>query len=236
MIATGTPGEAAHARQIYVGWVTAGIELCERVVTSLSDAEFAERSRLPGWTRAHVIAHIDGNARGLGNLVTWARTGIETPMYTSMEQRDADIEAGALLTPQELRARLVQSSAQLADGFNSLREEDWSVQVRTAQGRMIAAREVIWLRAREVMIHAVDLGGDVTFEDLPDDFLIALTDEVVARRGTLPDHPAIALQAGEHRWDVSGEGAPALVDGTLPQIAAYVTGRSSREPALPGWL
>ena len=225
-----------RARQVDEGWVTTGTGLCERVVTSLSDAEFAEPSRLPGWTRAHVIAHIDGNARGLVNLVTWARTGIETPMYSSMEQRDADIEAGALLAPQELHARLVQSSAQLADGFNSLREENWSVEVRTAQGRMIAAREVIWLRAREVMIHAVDLGGDVTFEDLPDDFLIALTDEVVARRGTLPDHPAIALQAGEHRWDVSGEGAPALVDGTLPQIAAYVTGRSSREPALPGWL
>jgi maleylpyruvate isomerase len=221
---------------MYVGWVTAGTELCESVVTSLSDAEFAEPSRLPSWTRAHVIAHIDGNARGLGNLVTWAKTGIETPMYSSMEQRDADIEAGALLPPQKLRARLLQSSAQLAHGFKSLSAEDWSVQVRTAQGRMIAAREVIWLRAREVMIHAVDLGGDVTFEDLPDDFLIALTDDVVARRGTLPGHPAIALQTPDHRWDISGEGAPALVDGTLRQIAAYVTGRISREPALPGWL
>lgn len=236
MIATGTPGKAAHARQIYEGWVTAGTELCEGVVTSLSDADFAEPSRLPGWTRAHVIAHIDGNARGLANLVIWARTGIETPMYTSMAQRDADIEAGALLPPQELRARLLQSSAQIAEGFNSLREEDLSTQVRTPQGLMMAARGVIWLRAREVMIHAVDLGGYVTFEDLPDDFLIALTDELVARRGTQPGHPAIALQAPEHRWDISGEGTPAVVDGTLPQLAAYVTGRSSREPILPGWL
>jgi maleylpyruvate isomerase len=225
-----------RTRVIDEGWVATGTELCEGVMTSLSDVDFAEPSRLPGWTRAHVIAHIDGNARGLGNLVSWARTGIETTMYSSMEQRDADIEAGALLPPQELRARLLQSSAQLADGFNSLSEEDWSTQVRTAQGRMIAAREVIWLRAREVMIHAVDLGGDVTFEDLPDDFLIALTDDVVARRGTLPGHPAIALQAPEHRWDISGEGAPAAVDGSLPQIAAYVTGRRTREPLLPGWL
>lgn len=236
MIAPGTPDEVGHARQIYEGWLTTGNELCERVVASLSDADVAEPSRLPGWTRAHVIAHIDGNARGLANLVTWAKTGVETPMYTSMEQRNADIDAGAKLAPQELRARFLQSSSQLADGFKSLRQEDWSVQVRTAQGRMIASREVIWLRARELMIHAVDLGGDVTFEDLPDDFLIALTDEVVSNRGTLPGHPAIALQAGEHRWDISGEGAPAVVDGTLPQIAAYVTGRSSREPVLPGWL
>ena len=101
---------------------------------------------------------------------------------------------------------------------------------------MTAAREIIWLRAREVMIHAVDLGGYVSFEDLPDDFLIAITDELIARRGTQPGHPAIALQAPEQRWNISGEGIPVVVNGTLPQIAAYVTGRSSREPILPGWL
>ena len=225
-----------RTRLINEGWVATGTELCVGVMTSLSDADFAEPSRLPGWTRAHVIAHIDGNARGLGHLVTWARTGIETPMYRSMEQRNADIEAEALLPPQELRARLLQSSTQIADDFNSLREEDLSTQVRTPQGLMIAAREIIWLRAREVMIHAVDLGGNVTFEDLPGDFLIALTNELVARRGTQPGHPAIALQAPEQRWNISGEGIPVVVNGTLPQIAAYVTGRSSREPILPGWL
>ena len=112
-----------RTRVIDDGWVGNGTELCVGVVTWLSDADFAEPSRLPGWTRAHVIALIDGNARGLGNLVTWARTGIETPMYCSMEQRNADIEAGALLPPQELRGRLLQSSTQIAEGFKSLREE-----------------------------------------------------------------------------------------------------------------
>ena len=45
--------------------------------------DFAGPSLLPGWTRAHVLAHVAGNADALVNLLTWARTGEETPMYAS---------------------------------------------------------------------------------------------------------------------------------------------------------
>ena len=50
-------------------------------VDGLDDAALRQPSRLPGWTRAHVLTHIARNADGLVNLVTWARTGEETPMY-----------------------------------------------------------------------------------------------------------------------------------------------------------
>ena len=42
-----------------------------------------------------MLAHLARNADGCVNLLTWARTGIETPQYRSAEQRDADIAAGA---------------------------------------------------------------------------------------------------------------------------------------------
>ena len=61
----------------------------------LDDADLAAPSRLPGWTRGHVLAHLARNADGCVNLLTWARTGIETPQYASDERRDADIETGA---------------------------------------------------------------------------------------------------------------------------------------------
>src|SRR5256885_15091039 len=54
-----------------------------------------EPSLLPGWTRGHVLTHVARNGDGLGNLLRWARTGTETPMYASREARRADIEAGA---------------------------------------------------------------------------------------------------------------------------------------------
>ncbi|MCR8526173.1 maleylpyruvate isomerase N-terminal domain-containing protein, partial [Escherichia coli] len=51
----------------------------------LSDDALEEPSRLPDWSRAHVVAHLARNADALGNLLTWARTGVETPMYPSRE-------------------------------------------------------------------------------------------------------------------------------------------------------
>src|SRR2546429_8775170 len=63
--------------------------------TALSDAQAREPSLLPGWSRGHVLTHIARNADGMVNLLHWARTGTQTPMYTSAQSRAADIEAGA---------------------------------------------------------------------------------------------------------------------------------------------
>ena len=53
------------------------------VAGTLTDAEVAEPSLLPGWTRGHVLTHLARNADGLANLLRWAGTGIETPVYAS---------------------------------------------------------------------------------------------------------------------------------------------------------
>ena len=45
-------------------------------------------SLLPGWSRGHVLTHLARNADGAVNLLTWARTGVETPQYVSQEQRE----------------------------------------------------------------------------------------------------------------------------------------------------
>ena len=63
--------------------------------STLSDAQAREPSLLPGWSRGHVLTHIARNADGMVNLLRWARTGTQTPMYASAQSRAADIEAGA---------------------------------------------------------------------------------------------------------------------------------------------
>ncbi|HZC40516.1 MAG TPA: maleylpyruvate isomerase N-terminal domain-containing protein, partial [Streptosporangiaceae bacterium] len=62
-------------------------------IAGLTEAQARAPSLLPGWTRAHVLTHIARNADGLANLLRWARTGTQTPMYASAGARDADIEA-----------------------------------------------------------------------------------------------------------------------------------------------
>ena len=176
-------------------WTSHGTKLC---ADALVDLDLTPQSRLPGWTRRHLVAHLAANADALGNLVHWAASGVETPMYSSPEQRAHDIAAGARRDPDALHGWFLSAAADLEDGFAGLTADQWNTTVRTAQGR-----EVPWLRAREVMVHAVDLDAGVTFDDLPTDFLEALVADVLAKRG-----------------------ADADVVGPLAGRAAYLTGRA----------
>ncbi len=198
-------------------WIAAGTALCRKALVELD-----EPSQLPGWTRKHVAAHLALNAEALGNLVYWARTGEERPMYSSPAQRSADIEAGALRPSAELVAWFDESARILTESMATLTEQQWQARVRTAQGNDIPATAIPWLRSREVLIHAVDLGTGVTFAELPDDFLEALCTDIRTRRGDVP-----------------------AVSGPLPEVAAYLAGRpyesvltadgAPAEP-LPPWL
>ena len=84
-------------------WPT-GAPVLLRRLGELTDPEYDGPSLLPGWDRRHVIAHVGYNARALGRLVEWARTGVPTPMYASPQARNSEIDAGATLTPVELRS------------------------------------------------------------------------------------------------------------------------------------
>jgi uncharacterized protein (TIGR03083 family) len=208
-------------------WAKDGFEELRRAASTLSEAELDEPSRLPEWNRRHVVAHVAANADALHNLVRWAATGEPTPMYASPEQRTAGIIRGARLWRTELLAWLDRSGTRLENAFDRLAPERWDAQVRTAQGREVPASEVPWMRAREVWVHAVDLGAESTFDDQPEDFLAALADDVVARRSVSPA-VAVEIDAGGYHWSLPGYGEPVLVTGPLSQAVAYLTGRAHR--------
>ena len=190
-------------------WLTDATALFLDGVDKLSDTDLDAPTGLPGWTRRHVVAHVHFNALALGRLVSWAATGTENRMYPSMERRNAEIAEGAALPAADLR-RLVHASAEeLAAALDALPTEAWTHEVVTAQGRTIAATEIPWMRAKEMAVHAVDLGAGTTFADLPDDLVTALLTDVVTKR-----------VAG-------GEGAG---------LAAWLTGRTAGAPALGPWL
>ena len=232
-------------------WAQAGTELFLTALEGRSDAELAEPTALAGWTGKHLVAHVAANADALRHLVHWARTGEETPMYSSTEQRNADIEAGAGRPAGELRDWARASAKALGEDLASLDDEQWQHLVRTAQGRTVPATEVPWMRAREVMVHAVDLEGAVGFADLPADFLASLVDDIVGKRSpggaTDPGTPALTLTANDtgQSWSLPGSGAATEVTGPLADLAAYLAGRTPHAavdadgdpaPPLPRWL
>jgi uncharacterized protein (TIGR03083 family) len=190
-------------------WLDDTTRLMLRAVDSLDDNDCASPSALPGWTVAHIVAHLHFNAEAIARLTQWARTGIETPMYSSMNQRNADIEAGAVLPTAELRGLLHASTSALEDAFDALSPSQWEHLVVTAQGRTIPATELVWMRFREVAVHGIDLGRGISFVDLPGEAVAKLVDEIVAKR----------LAAGE-----------------APALAAWLTGRTTTGPALGPWI
>ena len=201
-------------------WASAGTLLLTRAVDALDTAALDGDSQLPGWTRKHVVGHVAANADALGNLISWAETGVEKRMYASTEQRNADIEKAATLPADDLLTWYARAAAALEDAFDRLTPEQWSHEVITAQGVTRQASDVPWMRAREVFVHAVDLGTGIGFADLPEDFLAVLADEIRAKRGLTEDDLR----------DLSGE---------LPDVAAWLAGRPHGlvdAPELGPWL
>ena len=223
-----------------LSWVRDGSALLLAALRTLDDGALDAPSVLPGWSRRHLLAHVASNAEALGRLLSWARTGVESRMYSSPEQRAADIEAGALLPAPELRDRVARTVEDLDRAFATQPDETWAAQVITAQGRTVPASEVPWMRAREVCVHALDLGTGLTFADLPAPFCGKLVGDVAGRRAARGDGPALSLTAGDHPrgWEIGGEGAPVRIALPLADLAAWLTGRSVRPdlPTLPDWL
>jgi maleylpyruvate isomerase len=205
----------------------------------LDDDALHEPCALPGWTRAHVVGHMARNADALVNLLTWARTGVETPMYPSREARAAGIEATSQKSAAELRADAQAASTRLFDDVEGMPEEAWDAPIRTALGRAIPASEVPWMRIRESWVHTVDLDAGATFEQLPGAVVVDLIDEVASGLAGRADCTPMVVDIRERSWRVGGEGDAVTVSGSAPEVLAWIIGRGpgpSGAPGAPQWL
>ncbi|MEO3887265.1 maleylpyruvate isomerase family mycothiol-dependent enzyme [Nonomuraea sp. B5E05] len=191
-------------------WMDLGTEVFLRAVDRLDDAQLSGPSALPGWTRRHVIAHVHGNAEALRRLLSWAATGVEQRMYAGPRQRAEEIESASALPARTLRTLVAQSAHDLADDMDRLPEQAWNALVVTARGRTVPAAEIVWMRTREVTVHAVDLANGVGFADLPEEVNAALIADAL---------------------DTHAKGGEAAAG-----LAAWLTGRNAQPPALGPWL
>jgi maleylpyruvate isomerase len=229
-----------------IGWMQAGTAFFAAQLAGVSAAALTEPSRLPGWTRRHVVSHIANNAAALLNLLDWARTGIETPMYPSPEDRAADIESGSRRPAPELRADVLTSSERLAAAVDAMPASGWDGPIRTALGRAATGADVPWMRTREVWVHGVDLGAEATFAEVDRAVAAALLDEAARSFAGRGDCPAVRLIVGDGQtFGIGPMGRPATeVRGGVHSLAAWLLGRSDGSdletlgllPDLPNWL
>lgn len=194
---------------------------------ALPPERWRDPSLLPGWDRAHVVAHLARNAEALARLTGWARTGVPNPMYASPEQRNADIDASASDPPETLVAFLATSAADLETAMTALDEEAWRAPLLSASGRPLLAAEIPWLRAREVWVHLVDLDAGFGFADLPAVLAECLLDEVAT--GFAARRPAwsatIAATDLDRQWSI-GAPNPPQISGSCAALYGWLVGRS----------
>ncbi|MFF9348499.1 maleylpyruvate isomerase family mycothiol-dependent enzyme [Streptomyces sp. NPDC014734] len=186
----------------------------------LDDAAFAAPSRLPGWSRGHVVAHLSRNADALVNVLR------DRPMYADSETRDRDIERGAPRPSAEQLADLADSAARLMEAASV--PADWSRTVTLRNGVTDSASRIPFRRRVEVELHHVDLGIGYELEDLPDEFAGREIAFLAERFAGHPDVVATELTADDGRsWSTGGGagGATAVVRGTATELLGWLCGR-----------
>ncbi len=220
-----------------------------RQLSLIDNVDFDEPTNLAGWTRSHIIAHVAYNAIALCNLMHWANTGEKTPMYSSPEARNEEIAYGSTLIPDALRNLHEHSVARLDVDWSETSGEAWANEVLTAQGRTVPASETLWMRSREVWIHAVDLGAVASFGDIPEVILETLAGEITAKWAGQGAGEGLVLidAASGARYSAApvAEGnAETELTGSLAAIVRYAAGRGTEGvtsstgevPESPRWL
>ncbi|MFC5146551.1 maleylpyruvate isomerase family mycothiol-dependent enzyme [Streptomyces aureoversilis] len=205
-------------------------EATERFLSAagaLDDAAVTAPSRLPGWTRGHVMAHVARNADALVNVLAGR------PMYATAEARDEDIEKGA-------GRSLAEHLADLRDSAERLRAQaavpaDWDRTITMRNGVTDKAARVPFRRWIELELHLVDLGVGYELRDLPEEFTGREIGFLAERWSTRPGIPAVTVVADDgRRWHTGGtaEGAPVTVSGPPADLLGWLAGRGDKGAAL----
>ncbi|MCX5396360.1 maleylpyruvate isomerase family mycothiol-dependent enzyme [Streptomyces sp. NBC_00102] len=198
-------------------------EATERLLTaagSWNESAVQQSSRLPGWSRGHVLAHLSRNADALRNVLRGR------PMYASGEIRDLDIAAGA---PRPLAEHLADLRASGERFFaEAAAPADWSRTVELRNGVTDSADRVPFRRWAEVELHHVDLGTGYELEHLPADFVVREIDFLAERFGRHPQVVSTGIRTEDGRvWTTGGgkEGPVTGVGGPAAELLGWLSGR-----------
>ncbi|MZD04897.1 maleylpyruvate isomerase family mycothiol-dependent enzyme [Streptomyces sp. SID5785] len=198
-------------------------------VDALDNAAVAEPSRLPGWSRGHVLAHLSRNADALVNVLS----GL--PMYASADERDADIERDAPRALDEQAADLRESAERFR--LKGTEDADWARTVELRNGVKDSAANVPFRRLCEVELHHVDLGIGYELEDLSEELTQREINFLARRFRDQPGLPPVLIKQDDGRMISTGAvlspSVEEIEEGAVPPLGVVVRGRQAD---LLGWL
>lgn len=170
-------------------------------VERFDDDTIRRDSLLPGWTVAHVLAHVAKNA---DSHVRRARAAAESKIIDQYpggaEGRAAEIDAAAKQPVDALVSEVKRSAAAVEAAWAETPPDAWDNITRDVGGRERALHELPARRWQEVEIHLVDLGTGVTHREWSDDFVDAWLPRNRARLTTGVDSSAFENERDELAW------------------------------------
>ncbi|MEJ7794648.1 MAG: maleylpyruvate isomerase family mycothiol-dependent enzyme [Nocardioides sp.] len=197
-----------------------------RTVDGFTGDDWSAPSLLPGWSRAHVVAHLALNGEALRDVLVGAVTREPIAMYASAEERESDIGELVQADHAELRERLLAVLTTFQDATVAVPDDVWSTRFeRTPGGPTFPLASVPLMRVREIEIHHADLGAGYTADQWPITFAEVVVDGMVKRLGPESSFRVTPLDS-ERSWEVGEVGEQsAIVTGPVTQLAWWLTGR-----------
>ena len=229
-----------HSVKLTIGRIEDATDRLLASASALSDMQIGEPSPLPGWSRGHVLTHIARNADGLRNLLTWAQTGVETPQYASIEDRAAQIEAGAGRPADEIAADVARSASAFTAHARELADDAWLAEVRASRGPAHPAWYTLHRRLFEIEIHHVDLDVGYQPVDWPEWFVTGELYRITGDLAASPQTPAAILNdvSTGRQYLLRPDASELEISGPGHGLLAWLLGRDggaalSADPAGP---
>lgn len=172
-------------------------------VATLGEDELRAPSRLPGYSRAHVVAHVTNKADAHVRVFGGPAAGEVRRLFPDGYDADEAAATGGELSPRALLAALTASLRRLERAWDALEDSQWDAKgFMTAGWRSMA--EIVGHHLRNVEVHHVDL--DVGYR--PSDWPAMFVEGELERR--MRDLPGRADHADLLAWLLGRGPAPDL--------------------------
>jgi maleylpyruvate isomerase len=200
-----------------------------QALTVLDEQSVRRPSVLPGWSRAHVVAHLARNADAFTRVLSQVAGGEPASMYDSPERRDADIEQ--TVATHDLAGLVkdgIAAVARLTEALWSCQADPDAPYARVAGGEAVFPLHTVGPRRRaEVEIHLADLDLGYQPSAWPADFSTRMIRQRQDELSGLPEGcPSMVLSCTdvEGVWKF-GRGQGPEIHGTAGDLAWWLVGR-----------
>ncbi len=192
-----------------------------------ADEDIKAPSALPGWTRGHVLAHVEGISHAMARQLEHAARGETVELYDGgQDGRIKAIEMAAGHSADAHRTDLKAGLERALRAFDSLAGDTtgWQAPIAYRGGVVLDGGLALW---RELVIHTSDLHAGYGPETWSRQFCEHLFDFLAAR--VAPGDKLVVQPLALPPVTLGDGGRSTVISGMITDIAAWLAGR---EPSL----